>query len=98
MTVDPVARIARCHWCLARAPIIWALTGKRKPNGTPVRMPIDARPDPAGNVELTWSERHPDAPPLAKVHKGPPGMLDDWTAYMGHHVTCDRDAPTAVQR
>ena len=66
----------KCRAC--GQPIIWATTKNDK------MMPIDAEPDPAGNVEL-----HGDrGVRFARVHAGPPGMFDDWTAYMPHHATC----------
>lgn len=73
----------RCRWCSDRALLVWCLTGAEK------RIPIEAEPNPAGNVEIRIGS--PAAAPLAVVHQGPPGMLDDWVAYMPHHATCPRD-------
>lgn len=83
-------KIAQCKWCSAGAPIIWTYTKNRDRRGNPKRMPIDALPNPGGNVELIWND-NPASDPFAVVHAGPPGMFDDWTAYMPHHATCSRD-------
>lgn len=86
----PRAPIEACRWCLAAAPIFWAITVNRK------RMPIEAYPDPGGNCEITWPENR-NVPPLVTVHQSPPGMLDAWTPYMPHHARCKRDAPTKAK-
>ena len=61
-----------CRSC--HAPIIWALTGSAK------SIPLDAQPNPAGNVEL--------ADGIAKAwgtsHVWPEGTQ----RYMPHHATC----------
>jgi hypothetical protein len=71
----PLASQSRCKLCPER--IAWAITKNGK------RLPVDPHPNPAGNVQLFLGR-----PLFAKVHAGPPGMLDDWTAYMPHHATC----------
>lgn len=73
-----------CRWCSDAVPFVWCLTKGAK------RIPIEPTPNPAGNVEVTPAD-HPGAAPFAIVHKGPPGMLDTWVAYMPHHATCARD-------
>lgn len=82
------APTSRCTWCAAGVHVFWAITR----NGE--RMPVEVEPDPAGNVELTWSG-HPHAKIYATVFRGPPGMFDDWVAHMPHHATCARDAADA---
>lgn len=77
------AETAACRWCTDATLIVWCVTAAGK------RIPIEADPNPAGNVEVVIATSV--APPLAVVHPGPPGMLDDWTAYMPHHATCARD-------
>ena len=75
---EPVTPVSRpCRAC--GAPIFMALTRNGK------AMPIDAAPDPAGNVELTFNDR---ARPFATVHAGPPGMLDEWEPWMPHFASC----------
>lgn len=56
----------------------WAITANKK------RMPIDIEPNPAGNCEVSTAH----GAPFVTVHKGPPGMLDDWTPFMTHFATC----------
>lgn len=70
--------MSACRAC--DAPIRWALTVNGK------RIPLDRDPNPAGNVEL--QNDPPLRHPLAIVHAGPPGMFDDWVAFMPHHATC----------
>lgn len=77
------AETAACRWCTDATLIVWCITFAGK------RIPIEADPNPAGNVEIRIGS--PAAAPLAVVHPGPPGMLDDWLAYMPHHATCPRD-------
>jgi len=67
----------RCKSC--SAPIIWAITK------TGNRMPVDARPHPNGNVQLT---QEGSATPWATVHKQGPGLFDEWVGHMPHHATC----------
>ncbi len=69
-----------CRSC--GADIVWAITKGGK------RMPVDAEPNPAGNVELTVGRS--DSIPWATVHSQPPGMFDDWVdrAHMPHFATC----------
>lgn len=69
--------MSNCRTC--GAAMLWALTKNGK------RIPLDAEPNPAGNVELS---RVGEGVPFATVHKGPPGMFDDWEAWMPHHATC----------
>lgn len=85
MTGHPLAGQpwSRCRWCRAETAIVWCVTANAK------QIPIELAPNPAGNVEIEWVGTA--NPPLAVVHAGPPGMFDDWTAYMPHHATCARD-------
>lgn len=64
--------VSVCRGCGAE--IRWALTEAGR------RIPLDAVPDPAGNIELVKAG--------ARVI-GPPGMLpDDRVRWMPHHATC----------
>ena len=74
--------MSRCEWCSSHVRIRWAFTKSGK------RIPIEVDPNPAGNVELVDVS---GSAPRAIVHGGPPGMFDDWTAYMPHHSSCERD-------
>ena len=56
----------------------WAITVNKK------RMPIDIEPNPLGNCEVSTGH----GAPFVRVHKGPPGMLDDWTPFMPHFASC----------
>ncbi len=71
---------ATCRSCPAQ--IIWAVTAKGK------YMPVDAEPNPDGNVELL-----PPAPgmraPQAIVH-GQPQMMTEGAIHMPHHATCPK--------
>jgi hypothetical protein len=69
--------VSSCRAC--GAPIRWAITRNGK------RIPLDAAPNPAGNVSLHEAG---SGMAFATVHAGPPGMLDDWEAWMPHHATC----------
>ena len=73
-----------CGWCSDAVPFVWCITAAGK------RIPIEPTPNPAGNVEIRTTT-NPAVAPFAIVHAGPPGMLDDWLAYMPHHATCARD-------
>ena len=68
-------QITECKSCAA--PIIWALTGTGK------RMPIDARPDPYGRIEIT-SIRY-DVPTITTHPQTP---LHVPTLYTSHFATC----------
>jgi hypothetical protein len=61
-----------CRAC--GAPIIWARTGSGK------AMPLDAQPNPAGNVELTGDS--------CKVWGTAHDWPEDQLRYMPHHATC----------
>lgn len=64
----------RCRSC--GAPILWAITTAGKP------MPVDAVPDPAGNVSV---EREAGRL-VARVHTEP--SLFGEPRHMPHHATC----------
>ncbi len=70
--------ITRCSYEECGREITWVTTAA---GGKPI--PLDPVPNPAGNVELVGEHRS-----VAKVYKGPPGMFDDWEAWMPHHATC----------
>lgn len=69
--------MSTCRSC--DAPIIWALTTKKR------RMPLDAEPNPAGNVELVPAGF--GILPTAIVHQQPP-MNPEHPIHMPHHATC----------
>lgn len=73
----------RCRWCSHHTEMVWCRTSNDK------QIPIEATPDPAGNVEIVPNRN--GGPPFAIVHAGPPGMFDEWVAHMPHHATCPRD-------
>jgi len=88
MTEHPLAGrpTTACRWCTDATLFVWCVTAAGK------RIPIEAEPNPAGNVEVQHAKSaNPLAPPFAIIHAGPPGMFDDWVAYMPHHATCTRD-------
>lgn len=66
----------RCRSC--RAPIRWAWTRNGK------AMPVDAEPNPAGNVQLVGDVDHD---PTAVVYKKTPALTNR-PLYMPHHATC----------
>ena len=80
---------ATCRYC--SAPIIWVRTAAGR------AMPLDAEPNPDGNVELV--ERF-DGPDEVLVHAQPP--LATWgVIYMPHFATCpnyDKEAHHAHHR
>lgn len=63
--------VPRCRSCGAE--IRWARTSAGK------RMPLDAEPNPNGNVELTNG--------VAVVHAQPPAFVDG-EIFMPHFATC----------
>lgn len=69
--------VADCRSC--GAPVIWTVTERGK------RMPVDADPDPQGNIRLEQSTG--DAPLTAVYTR-------EWTAgaelYVSHFATCDQ--------
>lgn len=67
-----MAEVSRCRSC--GAPIRWARTAA---NGA--LIPLDAEPNPAGNVELVDGR--------AVVHGQPP-LLTPPELWMPHHATC----------
>lgn len=73
-----------CSAC--RAPILWAITERGK------AMPLDAEPDPAGNVILTGEVRRTDhgSAPVAVVLGNTSELFGDpdTTRYMPHHASC----------
>jgi hypothetical protein len=73
--------IERCRSESCRAPIIWACTV----NGE--LMPVDAEPDPLGNVELV-----PPAPcgaaPTAVVHAPDQPLMFGTELRLPHFATC----------
>lgn len=73
------AKVVTCDWCSVGAPIVWCRTAKGR------RMPVEPEPNPGGNCEISFSQ----GTPVVTVHKGPPGMFDEWTPYMPHHARCD---------
>jgi hypothetical protein len=66
--IEPV----QCKAC--GAPMIWARTGSGK------AMPLDAQPNPAGNVELIGDS----AKVWGTSHVWPP----EQPRFMPHHATC----------
>lgn len=81
MTEQDAAGQARCSMC--SAPMRWVLTEGNR------RMPLDAEPNPAGNVLLI--ER--DGKVRARVLGGPDlPVRDDLTAWMPHFNTCPDSA------
>lgn len=76
--------MSACSAC--QAPILWAVTERGK------AMPLNADPDPAGNVILTGEVRATDhgAAPLAVVLGNTSELFGDpdTTRYMPHFVTC----------
>ena len=81
--------VKRCRWC-GTAMLVWCVTEKGE------HMPIEPEPNDDGNVEIAIDERRLGVP-LAIVHAGPPGMLDDWVAYMPHHATCEGNHKRATK-
>lgn len=70
----------QCRSCFA--PILWGRTGL-------TFIPLDADPDPRGNVVPTGA-RHPSGAPIVDV-LGPLELQlldDDAVRYMPHHATC----------
>lgn len=75
--------MAQCNSCGAE--IVWAVTsGKGK------AMPIDAEPNPDGNVELLPPKQGTRAP-VAVVHAQPP-LAPEHPIHMPHHATCPQAA------
>jgi len=77
--------MSRCRSCDAE--IIWAATEAGK------SMPLDAKPDPFGNVELSCdrSGRHPRRKPVATVLAGlflAEAQSAGRELFMPHHATC----------
>lgn len=76
---------AKCRAC--DAPIIWAVTERGK------AMPLDADPDPAGNVIMTGANKvgsNGHAGPEIKVLGNTADMFggEPEVRYMPHHATC----------
>lgn len=72
---------ARCSSSRCNAEIRWVTTTAGKP------MPIDAKPNPEGNVELIQTEKGPRAVVHGKGSDGQ-GSLLDAERWMPHHATC----------
>lgn len=68
-------KVDRCKSCTAR--IIWAQTERGR------NQPVDAEPDPAGNLRL---EARPGRPPLATVVS--PRLRFGLKLRLPHHATC----------
>lgn len=75
------ADLADCRSC--GAPVIWTVTSKGK------RMPVDAEPNPAGNVVL---QSQPEGPPLAVYYSGkagaPPTAYSPRERHTSHFANC----------
>lgn len=69
-------RATECRSCHAAIVFVRTASGKL--------IPLDAEPNPAGNVEVL----DPDGSPLAQVHKAPPLFLTGAGPFMPHHATC----------
>lgn len=70
--------MATCRGSSCSAEIIWAITERGR------SMPVDAEPDPDGNVEVTYDD-------LGRAHAvvhGQPPMMVDGELHMPHFVTC----------
>lgn len=65
--------ISKCRSC--GAPIIWAMTGRGK------TMPVDARPDPKGNVAVVI-----DGGTIRAIVGATPGSTG--RRHLSHFVTC----------
>jgi hypothetical protein len=67
-----------CRSCPAA--ILWATTEKGR------SMPVDAEPDPDGNVEITYD----DAGRAHAVVHGQPPMVTAGKLHMPHFATCPK--------
>jgi hypothetical protein len=68
--------MSTCRSCPAE--IIWAITPKNR------MMPVDAEPNPDGNVEITYDG-------LGRAHAlvhGQPPMTTEGVMHMPHFATC----------
>lgn len=73
---DELQPHTHCRTC--NAPIVWALTEAGR------RMPVDAAPDPAGNVALLRTDSTVNAVVLGK-HREPDPRA---TLHQSHWATC----------
>jgi hypothetical protein len=70
-------RTTSCRSCGAE--IVWARTERDK------RAPIDAEPNPLGDVVLIWHEG--DREPLA-IFGVPDEAFEEWQRHTSHFATC----------
>ncbi len=91
--------MAACGSCGAR--IVWAVTEKGN------RMPVDADPNPAGNVIILAGVRAPglrgDSPVVRVFANAEPTLGEedisiDGKRYMPHHATCPNAADHRPRR
>lgn len=70
----------RCRSHTCQAPLLWIIT-----TNTGSRMPLDAEPNPDGNVDVLPAV--PGQPRMGTVHSQPPLMVEG-ELHMPHHATC----------